>query len=324
MQMDGPQGGGEGARREEARESHASRTWKRKSELGQTIASVKEEVLTFGQRVDGIEAGVTKQMETTNKLLQIVTTSHDKHTEAVAQLKTEQERQATYLREFQGGHTELENRLALLENKIKGTSLNGGSTADTEAPKKQALIMGGWPEDQSSTETLQKARDILRQLEVPLDYSEMFVPGLKRGYAIIPIPQKWGETEDQRREAVQQTLQKVRNTNMMLGVNLAGGHRKLWMSLSQSPERRKKSRLAGKVKRVMLEMGAQMAKLEVEFSTGSVWYNTERLSSATLEAPKHAERAGVGWVRLDAMAQALGKPLGEVQTAWQPRKEELR
>eukprot|EP00439_Symbiodinium_sp_Y106_P030797 s1744_g3.t1 len=72
----------------------------------------------------------------------------------------------------------------------------------------------------------------------------------------------------------------------------------------------------------MLEMGAQLGRLEVEFSTGSVWYSQE-LSSATLEMPRGAERASAGWVKLDKMAQTLGKTLQEVQTAWQPRKEEL-
>ena len=103
-----------------------------------------------------------------------------------------------------------------------------------------------------------------------------------------------------------------------------GQHRKLWMSMSQSPERRRKARLAGKVKRAMLEMGAQAAKLEVEFSTGSVWYGGERFSSATLDMPKGGKPAGGGWVRLDLMAKALHKPLAEVQLAWHPRKEELR
>ena len=101
--------------------------------------------------------------------------------------------------------------------------MTGGGTADTEAPKKPALIIGAWPEDQPATETLRKAQDILRQLDVLLDFSEMFVPGLKRGYAIVPIPQRWGETKDQRQEIVQNTLQKVRRANVMLGVNQQGG-----------------------------------------------------------------------------------------------------
>ena len=66
----------------------------------------------------------------------------------------------------------------------------------------------------------------------------------------------------------------------------------------------------------MLEMGAQAAKLEVEFSTGSVWYGGERFSSHV----GHAQRGGAGWSRLGP----LHKPLAEVQLAWHPRKEELR
>ena len=80
----------------------------------------------------------------------------------------------------------MEARLALLENKLKGTSIVKGSTAETEAPKRPVLIIGGWQEDQPASETLQKAKNILRQLDVPLDYSDIFAPGLKRLYAIVP------------------------------------------------------------------------------------------------------------------------------------------
>ncbi|CAE7192827.1 unnamed protein product [Symbiodinium sp. CCMP2592] len=233
------------------REAMRAELGRSRDELGQSIASVREEVALFNKRVDGLEAGVTKQMDTTNKMFGIMTGNHDKQQKALEQIRLTQTAQAVDIKAFQGGQEELENRLAILEGKLKGSSVNGGSTADTEGPRRPALIIGGWPEDQPTTETLQKAKDILRQLDVLLDYSEMFVPGFKRGYAIVPIPQRWGETEDQRREIVQATLQKVRRANVMLGVNPAGGHRKLWMSLSQSPERRRKSRLAGKVKRAL-------------------------------------------------------------------------
>ena len=228
------------------------------------------------------------------------------------------------MKTFREGQDHLEHRLTLLENKLRGTSTAANSTADTDAPRRPALILGGWPDDQAASDTLKKAKDILRQLDVPLDFSDMFVPGLKRGYAIIPLVQKWGETEDARRDQVQTTLQKVRHANVMLGRGPDGQHRKLWMSMSQSPERRRKARLAGKVKRAVLEMGGQAAKLEVEFSTGSVWYGGERLSSATLDMPKEGEPAGAGWVRLDLLARALHKPVEDVQAAWRPRKEELR
>ena len=82
---------------------------------------------------------------------------------------------------------------------------------------------------------------------MPIDYSEMYVLGLKRGYAIIPIIHKRGETEDQRREDVQNTLQKVRRANVMLGMTAGGA--------TPQGVGRRKARLAGKVKRAVLEMG---------------------------------------------------------------------
>ena len=300
------------------REAMRMELGRNREELNQAVATVRDEVALFGQRVDSIESRVTKQWTPPTTCAQ--------QTEAVSQIREEQHLQAERMKTFREGHDQLEHRLTLLENKLRGTSTaaNGNSTVDADAPRRPALILGGWPDDQAASDTHKKAKDILRQLDVPLDFSDMFVPGLKRGYAIIPLVQKWGETEDVRREQVQATLQKVRHANVMLGRGPDGQHRKLWMSMSQSPERRRKARLAGKVKRAVLEMGGQAAKLEVEFSTGSVWYGGERLSSATLDIPKEGEPAGAGWVRLDLLAEALRKPLAEVQSMWQPRKEELR
>ena len=42
-----------------------------RDELNQAMATVRDEVALFGQRVDSIESGVTKQMDTTNKMLSI-------------------------------------------------------------------------------------------------------------------------------------------------------------------------------------------------------------------------------------------------------------
>ena len=208
------------------REAMRAELSKNRDELGQAVATVREEVVLFGKRVDNIEAGVTA--------------NHEKQTEAVQEMKEEQKTQAGHLQALRDSQAELE----LLEGKFRGTSTAAGSTVDTDAPKRPALIIGGWPEDQAASETLDKAKAILRQLDVPIDYSEMYVLGLKRGYAIIPIIHKRGETEDQRREDVQNTLQKVRRANVMM---TAGGlRRKVWMSLSQSPERRRKARLAGR------------------------------------------------------------------------------
>ena len=228
------------------REAMRAELSKNRDELGQAVATVREEVALFGKRVDSIEAGVTRQMEGTNKVLAIVTANHEKQTEAVQDMKEEQKTQAGHLQALRDSQAEFENRLGLLEGKLKGTSTAAGSTADTDAPRRPALIIEGWPEDQASSETLEKAQAILRQLDVPIDYSEMFVPGLKRGYAIIPIIHRMGETEDQRREDVQNTLQKVRRANVMLGTTPGGLHRKIWMSLSSPRRDAAKPALRGK------------------------------------------------------------------------------
>ena len=224
------------------REAMRMELGRNRDELNQAVATVRDEVALFGQRVDSIESGVTKQMDTTNKMLSIITSNHDKQTEAVSQIREEQHLQAESMKTFREGQDHLEHRLTLLENKLRGTSAAANSTADTDAPRRPALILGGWPDDQAASDTLNKAKDILRQLDVPLDFSDMFVAGLKRGYAIIPLVQKWGETEDVRREQVQTTLQKVRYANVMLVRGPDGQHRKLWMSMSQSPERRRKAK----------------------------------------------------------------------------------
>ena len=51
------------------REAMRAELGKSRDELGASIASVREEVAFFSKRVDSIEAGVTRQMDTTNKML---------------------------------------------------------------------------------------------------------------------------------------------------------------------------------------------------------------------------------------------------------------
>ena len=96
------------------------------------------------------------------------------------------------------------------------------------------------------------------------------------------------------------------------------------MALSQSPERRRRAKLAGKVKRTILELGGQKDAMEVEFATGTVWYDQVKISSAAAEKPRGAESAGAGWADVTALAKAMRKPLGDVQAVWELRKAELQ
>ena len=83
------------------REAMRAELGKSRDELGASIASVREEVAFFSKRVDSIEAGVTRQMDTTNKMLTLVTGNHDKQQEALENIRAKQDAQKT--KESQAG-----------------------------------------------------------------------------------------------------------------------------------------------------------------------------------------------------------------------------
>ncbi|CAE7361641.1 unnamed protein product [Symbiodinium sp. CCMP2592] len=285
-----------------------------RNHLAQRLETVQGDVKAIRGRVDAVETGVTMQMQNTMTMLTKVTDNYDVQSKALGELKVAQQ--------------QLEKRLEAMEHK-PFSSAPGSTTADTEGGtgKPPALIMGGWHPDQPAEETLQAAKTILRRLDVQLNPEDAFVPGLRRGYAIIPIKPKPFESEDERRTRVQGAMQRVRNANVTTGTDDSGNMRKLWIALSQSPERRRRAKLAGKVKRLVLELGGNKTDMEVEFATGTVWMVTSggstKVSSCSAEQPATAEKVGAGWVDVTAIAKAMRKTLQEVQTAWGPRKAEL-
>ncbi|CAE7382151.1 unnamed protein product, partial [Symbiodinium sp. CCMP2592] len=270
--------------------------------LSNSLERVQGDVKAMSGRVDAVEKGVTVHMERTIHMLNKVTENYDTQAKALGDLR---EAQLTF-----------EKRLEALEQRPQFSSAPG-STADTEGGgnKPPALIIGGWHPDQAAEDTLQAAKDIIRRLDIQLEADDGFVPGLRRGYAILPIRARPMESEGDRRTRVQQAIQRVRNANVTTGTDDRGNMRKLWIALSQSPERRRRAKLTGKVKRTILEMGGDKTALEVEFATGTVWLSKIKVASATAERPKGAETAGVGWADITALAKALRRPLPEVRVA---------
>ena len=288
----------------------AERT-KDRQHLADSLHEVKGDMDKIRSRMDAVEGGVTQQMHSTLAMLTKITNNYDD--------------QAKTLSELRMGQQSMEDRIAVLEKQPMGSV--PASTADTamgDGGRKPAIIIGGWSPDQLAADTLQAARDILKQLDVPLNADSMFVPGVRRGYAILPIDHKPLESEEARRARVQAAIQRVRNANLSLGQHEQGGLRKLWIAISQSPERRRRAKLAGKVKRVILEMGGDQRAMDVEFATGTVWMGAHKISSATAEQPKDAQKAGAGWIDLKMLAKAMRKPLAEVEEAWHPRQAELQ
>ncbi|CAE7528629.1 unnamed protein product [Symbiodinium sp. CCMP2592] len=258
---------------------------------------------SVNRRMDTVEEKVGKQLERTLEKLAAMTDTQAEQGRAIAAVQAEQK--------DTGG------RLAQLEQKVHQLQLHGGSsTADTEGGMKQpALILGGWPDDSPASETLEKAKDMMKQLRVDLDMEAAFCPGIRRGYVIIPYKARPNETGGELRDRLQQALRRVRTANIAMARKDDGSNKYLWMQMSQSPERRRRAHLAGKVKRLILSAaGGPVHGLEVEWPTGTVWWNATRVCTATTTLGPHAEQAGAGWVDLHAIAAGLGEePTGSTE-----------
>ena len=133
----------------------------------------------------------------------------------------------------------------------------------------------------------------MTELQCDLDLEDAFVPGIRRGFAIVPIQARSGEDNFSFRRRVRESLQGVREACLVTGQRAQGGERHLWAAMSESPERRRRAQFAGKIKRLILEENGNRQQLQVEFGTGNVWYSPVRVASAVLTAPPDADKAGV-------------------------------
>ena len=294
-----------------------------KEELRSERRELKMEIL--GE----VRSEVRSQMGDTARILQELQALHAAQSQTIHRIDQAQQQQQTATDEISQEQERLKERLTLLEGKfgqLNGGTLGGGtsgSSSGEEERRQPALIMGGWPEDTPASETLHNAQNTASQLRLDIDMGGAFVPGIRRGYAIIPIRPKDDESEEQHRQRIQNALQKVRNANLILGAKADGGHQKLWLALSQSPQRRAKAKLAGKAKRLALEHGGDPRRVEAEFATGTVWLNGVKIASATASAPPNTTTAGAGWIHLQEVARLLREEPATVQSTWERIRQGL-
>eukprot|EP00439_Symbiodinium_sp_Y106_P077815 s3121_g16.t1 len=173
-------------------------------------------------------------------------------------------------------NTGILERLELLEGKFASASFATGSSTRTSEGggerERPAIILGGYDADQAAEETLRLAKQTLTELQIDLDLAPMFVPGLRRGFAILPIEARTGEDQQRFRGRVRDALRAVRAAKVVTGQRGQGGDRYFFAAMSETPERRRRAQFAGKVKRLILEVGGDNSnKLEVEFGTGNLW-----------------------------------------------------
>ena len=137
--------------------------------------------------------------------------------------------------------SELEKRMGAVET--RSTTL--GSHAEGDSERRRALIMGGWSEDNVAANTLESAKAMVAQLRLDIDLSEAFVPGIRRGYVIVPYSTRTGETESQCQERLREAMARVRQANILTGDEGPQGPRRLWLNFSTPPDHRKRAILAG-------------------------------------------------------------------------------
>ena len=105
-----------------------------------------------------------------------------------------------------------------------------------KAPR-PALVFGGWSSKQAASETLRFVKQHVAQLRSDLDMEEAFIPGLRRGFAILLLAPREGETQLRRR--VQEALRTVREAKIITGPRPEGGNKYFFATMSQPIEHRR-------------------------------------------------------------------------------------
>ncbi|OLP87507.1 hypothetical protein AK812_SmicGene31262 [Symbiodinium microadriaticum] len=140
------------------------------------LQEVRQDIRHFATRVDHVESQVTKQMQQTINLLDEMTHKHAEHGGILQQLPE--------------ANREVRSRLEQLGGEYCCTILRWG--------RPPALVIGGWDPDQDAKVTKSEAEDILKSVGAPIYLDSMFVPGVRRGYAILPIDTRPGESFEER------------------------------------------------------------------------------------------------------------------------------
>ena len=171
-----------------------------------------------------------------------------------------------------GSIDSIETRLQALET--RGSDAGTTASASLHAGpggRRPSVVLGGWDPDTAAADTLEAANRLIRELRLDLDVEDIFVPGVRRGLAIVPYASREGESMEATRTRVQGAVAKVKAAHYVA----PGRDRPVWMVPSRSPAERKRSALAGKVKRLILQLsadaGGRAPELEVEWGSGTVW-----------------------------------------------------
>ena len=133
-----------------------------------------------------VKAAFTERMQEQVNLLTAITNTQSQHASDLISLQQKDKaNQETF--------TDVQQRLTKPETAPSPPPrANSSTTAEERQP---ALILGGRADDQDAAITQQLAKDATASLQSDIDMQDAFVPGVRRGYLVVPYTARQQESE---------------------------------------------------------------------------------------------------------------------------------
>ena len=231
-----------------------------------------------------------------------------------ATISQEVRAQGQQLKELQGDHRQVLQRLEKLERE---GSTSASTVAEPDLEKhKYTLIFGGWPRDTARRTVVDELHQALRDLNLAgfTDFPG-FTTGPRRAVALMQFKIRHHEQYQGMRERMASIIGGITRGVVQLK---KGG--KLWCSYSKTKQERDRGSHAALVRRVVRQVAAhQEGDLEAEYGSGSTWWGEFKFSSAVEAAPVRSDNtimefdalqhgAACPWIDVGAMSKCFQVP----------------
>ena len=154
-----------------------------------------------------------------------------------------------------------------------------------------------------------------------MDTAKAFVPGVRRGFVLVPLTDDSHPLSSQEIGRINTLLSAFKASNY----HTPAGNRD-WLAWSLPPQARQKAAFGGKVKRCAHELAATPPRVDVEWKTGSVWVNDERVASASAPPPGDRELCTLpsgAWIDLHQLCRVTQSNHSAAQDRWKALSAKL-
>ena len=227
------------------------------AQLTATMAPVAGGMRQLQDRIASMENEVAAKMGPTLELIKTVDRRQKVMNDQLDDMQRRVEEQAQKSKDQDAAMQEVLRRLEVLEKeRLSGQPAvwrrQGGAAPEDD--REPAVIVGGWKEDSEADHTLAAVKDFIRDRAIPLPTAEAFVPGQRRGFAVIPLVPTGNETHQSMMRRAIEAVEMARKLKQPSGhQDKDGKNLVIWAAISQPPEVRRKVKLLAKSKRAILE-----------------------------------------------------------------------